>query len=277
VGGSVVVVDGDVMVVDVEDGVVELVDVGVVVLVELLVELVDVGVVVVVELLVELVDVGVVVVVELLVELVDVGVVVVVELLVELVELDDDELDDEELDDEELDDEELDDEELDDEELVVDAVAVTPHVTWPMKTSPTANGPCSSSWRAVTVSEPSGFVFCSLKMNVNMSPTFGTVPLMASLTGGLAGMFTVVVSDVWSVPPVTVVEPVTPFWSAVQVLFSSLAVKISWVDVLMFMMSVELVTEPFAPSEPAVWTVIGPEEKIVAGPALTSAEVAVAS
>jgi len=79
-------------------------------------------------------------------------------------------------------------------------------------------------------------------------------------------------SSVWSVPPVIVVEPLTPAVSdAVQVLVTLLAVNTSAPEVLMVWMSVELVTDPPA-GVPWVLTVMGPEVKKMPGPYRASPE-----
>jgi len=51
--------------------------------------------------------------------------------------------------------------ELDELDVVVELDA--PHTDWPKNRSPTAVGPTATWWPAFTVSDPSGFVICSLK------------------------------------------------------------------------------------------------------------------
>jgi hypothetical protein len=68
------------------------------------------------------------------------------------------------------------------------------------------------------------------------------------------------------VPPTTVVEPVAPDSLAVQVLERLVAVKISWVEVLIGARVAVLVTDPPGPSVPWVVTVVGPAVKSRAGP-----------
>jgi hypothetical protein len=116
---------------------------------------------------------------------------------------------------------------------VVVPVPVTPQVTWPTYRSPMAVGPMRCSWRAVTVMDPSGFSVCSLKMKSKLSPTFWISPWMTVLGSGLSGTCTTVSSasvgpwDVTTVPPTTVVDPLTPLSEAVQVLAREVAVKTS--------------------------------------------------
>ncbi len=72
--------------------------------------------------------------------------------------------------------------------------------------------------------------------------------------------------SVKSVPLVTVVEPDTQDWFAWHVLEMLEAVSASCVEVFTVMMFAELVTDPVGPGVPSVLTVIGPDEKNVAGP-----------
>src|SRR5438874_2458384 len=67
------------------------------------------------------------------------------------------------------------------------------------------------------------------------------------------------------------VEPLTPLVDAVHVLVRLVAVNTSVRNAFTFWMSAELVTDPLAPGDPSVWTVIAPEEKMVAGPKATAA------
>jgi len=152
---------------------------------------------------------------------------------------------------------------------------VTPQVTWPTYRSPMAVGPMRCSWRAVTVSEPSGFTVCSLKMKSKLSPTFWISPWMTVLGAGLSGTGTTVSSasvapwEVTTVPPTTVVNPVTPLSDAVQVLSREVAVNTSCWDVLMGARLAVLVTDPVGPVVPWVLTVVGPAVKSLAGPMTT--------
>jgi hypothetical protein len=85
--------------------------------------------------------------------------------------------------------------------------------------------------------------------------------------------------SVSSVPPVIVVEPLTPDAEAVQVLWSWLAVNTSFLEVLTLLIVAVLVTEPLGPMVPCVLTSIWPLVKIVAmppGPACTLPDAAVA-
>ena len=69
-----------------------------------------------------------------------------------------------------------------------------------------------------------------------------------------------------NVPPVIVVEPLTPASDAVQLLARLDAVNASLPDALTFAILVELVADPLGPVVPWVLTSIGPELKRVAGP-----------
>jgi len=85
-------------------------------------------------------------------------------------------------------------------------------------------------------------------------------------TGTLTSGWVASPSSVRSVPPVIVVEPVTPASEAVQVLATLAAVNTSAPLVLVVAMLVELVTDPPAPVVPWVLTVIAPEVKKMPGP-----------
>ena len=78
-------------------------------------------------------------------------------------------------------------------------------------------------------------------------------------------------SEIWSTPPVIVVDPDTPFFDAVHLLWSPSAVNTSVPEALTSWMSAELLTDPSTPSDPAVLTLIAPEEKMVAGPKTAAA------
>ncbi len=65
-------------------------------------------------------------------------------------------------------------------------------------------------------------------------------------------------SSTVSSPPVIMVEPVTPFSSAVHVLAMLAAVKTSWPEVFTGPTVAVLVTDPVGPVVPTVLTLRGP-------------------
>jgi len=72
--------------------------------------------------------------------------------------------------------------------------------------------------------------------------------------------------SVTATPPVTVVEPLTPAWEALQELEMLAALKVSLPSVPGAVMEVELVTDPAGPVVPCELTVRALAEKNVAGP-----------
>jgi hypothetical protein len=128
----------------------------------------------------------------------------------------------------------------------------------------------------LTVREPSEPVICSLKTYLKVSPTLGTVPSIGVFGPGLTGTFAVAVSDVCTVPPVIVAEPVTDFAPvagsvslAVQVLDTFDAVSTSCPVVFTVLTVAVLVTDPPGPVVPEVLTSMGPELNTLAGPTAT--------
>ena len=99
---------------------------------------------------------------------------------------------------------------------VVDVVVVVawepvmPQVTEPMNRSPLAlpePPKPRTSWPALTVREPSGFMTCSLKIHLYVAPVSGLVPTWASLTGGF-GPIVIMLVPSRSTPPTIEVDPV---------------------------------------------------------------------
>jgi hypothetical protein len=129
----------------------------------------------------------------------------------------------------------------------------------------------------VTVSEPSEFVVCSLKVSVNVSVSCAlrTIwPVMTVFGAGCVGTGVLVTFPLASVfvastPLVTVVEPVTPLSLAVHVAITWSAENCPPLAVEMLLTVELLVTEPPAPVVPCVLTLTGPDSNSVAGPKKT--------